>query len=150
MNQKIPPTENRDFYYDLCKFEALVMAQRNNVLLVFQSMLFAATAVLAHADVTEHNLFFPLWLPMIVGLLLSLLWLYQNSLTYVLEERAWQELLNSDERIRCLEIAWWHWKVHQIGLKMGFNVSSISAFVVPALMLIAWAVLLLFYVMHQN
>jgi len=149
MNQKTP-TENRDFYYDLCKFEALVMTQRNNVLLVFQSMLFAATAVLAHADVSEHNLFFPLWLPMIVGLVLSFLWLYQNSLTYALEERAWRELLNSDERFRCLEIAWRHWKVHKLGLKLRFSVSSISAFVVPALMLAAWIVLLLFYVAHQN
>jgi hypothetical protein len=128
--------DDREFFYDLSKFEVQAIAQRNQIMLVFQSMLFAAMAVSAG----KQNLFFPLWVLMAIGLLTSLLWLYLNWLTYVVENKAMEELMKIDNRIGVALSSRDKNKLLRIG-----SVSKIMSFGFPMLVLLSWLTLVFFY-----
>ena len=129
---------DKAFFYDIVKFEVQTIAQRNNILLVFQSMLFAATALVATAD---NPVFIPVWVLMSVGLILSLIWIYLNWLTHVIEASAMKKLEEIDERVRyLLEARKTNW------LLAKGSVSALVAFAIPSVMIICWLVLIGHYV----
>lgn len=136
-DQRLAQTEkDQQFYYDLTKFEVQAIAQRNQILLVFQSILFTALSLSADKDI-----FYPAWVVILLGLAISLLWLYLNALTFVVENEAMRKLLSIDDRVNeVLQI-----RKHYCLLRKG-SVSFIMSFAFPILMLLAWSVLLLFYV----
>ncbi len=127
--------DDKEFFYDFAKFEVQAIAQRNNFLMVFQSMLFAATALIAGRDI-----FFPVWVPMAVGFTLSVIWVYLNWLTYVIETAAMKKLEEADERVRLLFKA----RKANFLLSKG-SVSIIVTFVIPSIMIICWAILIWYY-----
>lgn len=128
---------DKEFFYDIVKFEVQTIAQRNSFLLIFQSMLFAATAVVATA---ENQVFIPIWVLMILGFVLSLIWVYLNWLTHVIEVRAMEKLEEIDERVRfLLEARKTNWL-----LSKG-SVSAIVTFLIPSVMVVCWAVLMGYY-----
>lgn len=127
--------KDQQFYYDLTKFELQAIAQRNQILLVFQSILFTALSLSAGKDI-----FYPAWVVIVLGLAISLLWLYLNALTYVVENESMQRLLDVDKRVESVfEI-----RKKYFLLRKG-SVSRIMSFAFPTLMLLAWLTLLLFY-----
>src|SRR5690554_2275947 len=87
--------KDQQFYFDLSKFEVQAIAQRNQILLVFQSILFTALSLSAGKDI-----FYPAWLVILLGLTITLLWLYLNALTYVVENESMRRLLALDERLK--------------------------------------------------
>lgn len=128
---------DKEFFYDIVKFEVQTIAQRNSFLLIFESMLFAATAVVATA---ENQVFIPIWVLMILGFVLSLIWVYLNWLTHVIEVRAMEKLEEIDERVRfLLEARKTNWL-----LSKG-SVSAIVTFLIPSVMVVCWAVLMGYY-----
>jgi hypothetical protein len=134
--QKQQLKDDAAFYYDLAKFEVQAIAQRNQILLVFQSMLFAALGV----AIGKEELFFPLWLLMALGITACLLWLYLNALTRSLECKAMEELEKVDPRVAIVLSARASSKLLSLG-----SVSKIVAFGFPSLVLLTWLVLLYFY-----
>lgn len=127
--------KDQQLYYDLTKFEVQAIAQRNQILLVFQSILFTALSLSAGKDI-----FYPAWVVIVLGMAISLLWLYLNALTYVVENESMRRLLELDNRIKSvLEI-----REKYCLLRKG-SVSFIMSFAFPTLMALAWLVLLLFY-----
>lgn len=127
---------DKEFFYDIAKFEVQAIYQRNNFLLVFQSMLFAATALIA-----QQSVFFSIWVPMGLGLVLSIIWLYLNWLTQVIEVGAMNKLLDIDPRMVELLKA----RERNFLLSKG-SVSFIVAFVFPVVMLVCWLIIIFFYV----
>ncbi|MDR5170838.1 hypothetical protein IHQ56_03305 [Methylobacillus flagellatus] len=127
---------DKEFFYDIAKFEVQAIYQRNNFLLVFQSMLFAATALIA-----QQSVFFSIWVPMGLGLVLSIIWLYLNWLTQVIEVGAMNKLLDIDPRMVELLKA----RESNFLLSKG-SVSFIVAFVFPVVMLLCWLIIIFFYV----
>lgn len=128
---------DKEFFYDIVKFEVQSIAQRNSFLLIFQSMLFAATAVVATA---ENQVFIPIWVLMALGFVLSLIWVYLNWLTHVIEVRAMEKLEEIDERVRfLLEARKTNWL-----LSKG-SVSVIVTFLIPSVMVVCWAALMGYY-----
>lgn len=126
--------DDKSFYYDIAKFEVQAIAQRNSVLLVFQSMLFAATAL-----VSGKQGFIPDWFPIVPGAILSVVWLYLNYLTYVIEDAAMKKLINRDSRIvELLAVRNQNWLLRQ------GSVSKMMAFMIPSIMLASWVALALF------
>jgi hypothetical protein len=123
---------DKDFYYDLAKFEVEMIASRSNFLLVFQSMLFSAVASIA-----DKQTFIPMWLLLTFGLLTSITWFYLNWLTYVVNERVFDKLVEMDERLKeIMKSRDSHWL-----LRKG-SVSFIMSFVFPFLTGIVWIILL--------
>ena len=86
--------KDKNLYYDLAKFETEMLASRSNMLLVFQSMLFAAVAGLA---VAGNNILFPPFLIIILGFSTSIVWLILNWATYLVAEEALNRLKNDPE-----------------------------------------------------
>lgn len=127
--------KDQQFYYDLTKFEVQAIAQRNQILLVFQSILFTALSLSAGKDI-----FYPAWVVIVLGLAISLLWLYLNALTYVVENEGMQRLLDVDKRVESV----FEVRKKYFLLRQG-SVSLIMSFAFPTLMLLAWLTLLLFY-----
>ena len=134
--EAVQDNDNREFYLDIAKFEVQAIAQRNQMLLVFQSILFAAFG----AAIGRSELFFPVWLLMALGVATCLLWLYLNALTRCIENGAMQNLLSIDMRLAQLLDA----RKKSILLRIG-SVSKIMAFGFPCLVLATWLLLLYFY-----
>lgn len=130
--------KDQQFYYDLTKFEVQAIAQRNQILLVFQSILFTALSLSADKDI-----FYPAWVVIALGLAISLLWLYLNALTYVVENEAMRKLLSIDNRVKSIMQI----REQSCLLRKG-SVSFIMSFAFPILMLLAWLGLLLFYLIN--
>ncbi|ODN67110.1 hypothetical protein [Methylophaga muralis] len=137
-DQVLDKTEkDQQFYYDLTKFEVQAIAQRNQILLVFQSILFTALSLSAGKDI-----FYPAWVVIVLGLAISLLWLYLNALTYVVENESMQRLIDVDKRVESV----FEVRKKYFLLRKG-SVSLIMSFAFPTLMLLAWLTLLLFYIL---
>ncbi len=128
--------DDRLFYFDLAKFEVQAIAQRNQVMLVFQSILFVAMEASARQD----KLFFPPWVFMAIGLLTTFLWIYLNWLTYVIENKAMEELEKMDDRVQSVLSA----RNKNRLLRFG-SVSKIVSFGFPLLLLVSWLAILFFY-----
>ena len=127
--------DNKDFYYDLAKFEVEMTASRGNFLLVFQSMLLGAIAGIA-----DKQTFIPLWLLLIFGLITLIVWLWLNALTYVISETAFNTLVEVDERIKKIMLS----RKSNWFLRNG-STSFIMSFVFSILTTLVWSVLLFYY-----
>ena len=124
--------DDKEFYYDITKFETEMIASRGNFLLVFQSMLFGAVAALA-----DKETFIPLWLLIGLGLATSIAWLYLNWLTNVIGEGALKKLRGIDNRVDSVLRV----RDNNVLLRHG-SVSWMMAFLFPIMTGIVWAVLL--------
>ncbi|HEY0924229.1 hypothetical protein [Rheinheimera pacifica] len=128
--------DDRQFYYDLTKFEVQAIAQRNQIFLAFQSIMFVAMSV----SVGKSELFFPLELLIFIGIVASIMWFYLNWLTHSVECKAMAELEAIDHRVvLVLSARKKHWL-----LSIG-SVSGIVSFGFPGLMLFSWCVVLGYY-----
>lgn len=114
--------DDRAFYFDFLKAQVQVIAQRNQFLLFFQSILFASMGVLLGKDV-----FFPLWL-------------YVNALTHTNESRLEKELRRLDERF--VRVAS---ERKRYPLLANGDSAKTVAFFFPSMMIVAWFALLGFY-----
>lgn len=126
---------DQDFYYDLAKFEVEITASRSNFLLVFQSMLLGTVASIA-----DRQTFIPLWVLLLFGLIISIVWFYLNALTYVVSEVAFNSLTGMDDRVRKIV----HSRERNWLLKKG-STSFIMSFIFPILTEFVWAILLCYY-----
>lgn len=133
--------KDNELYYDLAKFETEMVATRSNFLLVFQSMLFAATAALA---VSEKETYFPSSLLIVLGLISSGVWLVLNWATVVVAREALKELSESEDsdiRINSLFDSIKRKKpVYRL-----VSTDWIMVWVFPTITGVTWAVLLLNY-----
>jgi hypothetical protein len=137
-NRKIE--EDQKFYFDISKFEVQAIAQRNQAMLVFQSMAFAALMI----SIGKSDVFFPIYILMVVGLVSSFIWIYVNWLTYVVENKAMEELEKIDPRVTILLSS----RNKNILLRFG-SVSKMMSFGFPILMICSWSLLLFFYSMKM-
>ena len=127
--------ENAAYYFDFLKGIVGVVAQRNQFLLVFQSMLFGALGVLIGKDA-----FFPLWVIILLGLTVSVVWLYVNAVSYTNEEAVEKELNRLDPRFRAIVAARKKFRILSYG-----NSSKIVTFFFPSVTMVTWTLLLGFY-----
>jgi len=127
--------DDKEFYYDLSKFEVNMIATRSNFLLVFQSMLFAAIASIA-----DKTTYIPQWLLLGLGLLSSVVWLYLNLLTNTVSKAAFAKLNNLDDRINDVMEN----RKKNFLLSFG-SVSWLMVYPFPLLTGIVWTVLLWCY-----
>ena len=129
--------EHRDYYLGFLTGQVQVIAQRNQFLLVFQSMLLAALGVFS-----TRPTFVPLWLIIILGLLVSLVWLYVNAISYTNEEHLEDELMKCDERfVRVTQAR------ERFPLLANGNSSKIVSFFFPCIMIATWGMILICYVL---
>lgn len=129
--------EDQKFYLEMSKFEVQAIAQRNQAMLVFQSIIFAGLMI----SVGKAELFFPEWIFIALGLISGVIWAYVNWLTYVVENKAMDELEKIDPRVTTLLSS----RNKNFLLKFG-SVSKIMSFIFPMLMIISWLSILYFYV----
>ncbi len=127
--------DDKDFYYDLSKFEAQMIATRCNFLLLFQSMLFAAVTKLA-----DKATYIPQWLILSLGLLSSVVWLYINISTNVIFRAAIEHLTDKDDRLQETLNNSSEDFLHKIQ-----RISWLMVYPFPVLTGIAWAILLYKY-----
>ena len=123
---------DKDFYYALTTFEVQMLATRNSFMLVFQSMLFTAMAILDG----KPGIVFPLPILPILGIACSFLWLYINSMTHAIEEIAYARLEHANEHIK-----------ETIALSKQFpsifksgNISAIMTYPFPMLTMGTWII----------
>ena len=128
--------DDKEFYYDLAKFEVNMMATRSNFLMVFQSMLFAATASLINKAT-----YIPQWLLICLGLISSILWLYLNMLTNTVSKAAFEEANAIDNRLDKIMKS----REKVTLLKIGSN-SWIMTYPFPILTTFAWLIFLHNYI----
>lgn len=128
--------DDKQFYYDLTKFEVQAIAQRNQIFLAFQSIMFVAMSV----SIGKAELFFPLELLIFIGIMASIMWLYLNWLTQSVECKAMSLLEAIDPRVtEVLSARKRNWL-----LSIG-SVSKIVSFGFPGLMLLSWCIMLAYY-----
>lgn len=131
------PTSDSDFYYDLLKIQVQVIGQRNQFLLVFQSMLLAALGIM----IDKQHVFFPVWMIIVLGLVVSIVWLYINAVAYTNEEAAEKGLIATSEKFREVLSARKRFWLLSFG-----NSSKTIAFFFPSLMILFWFTLLCFFI----
>lgn len=126
--------EEPELYYDLAKFEIEMLTTRSNFLLVFQSLLIAAVAVLGKnsTNIPQRPLIY-------LGVLSSFFWFYINLLTVVQAAEAikrfkdlnkpFKEVLNS--------------RREKLGIIGHGSISWIFAIAFPFLTFVMWIWLLI-------
>jgi hypothetical protein len=124
--------DDKEFFYDLAKFEVEMISSRGSFLLIFQSMLFSTVVSIA-----DKPTFVPIWSIIVLGLLSSLIWLYLNFLTYFVYSHAFLKLIEIDQRVAEIVQA----RKRQWLLRWG-SVSVIMSFVFPILISIVWLIIL--------
>lgn len=128
--------DDREFYFDFLKVQTQVLAQRDQFLLVFQSMMFAGVGVLI-----GKQPFFPIWVILLLGVVTCTVWLYLNAVAYTNIRRIGLELKEIDARFVLVTN---ERKRHPF-LARGDHTKTMNFFF-PSAMLAFWIVLLGFYI----
>lgn len=128
---------DRAFFYDFVKFEVNATAQRNQIFLFIQSILMASIA----SWVDKTSIFFPVWIFIVLGLTLSVFWLYLNCLTRIGEVAALDQLEKIDPRVVLILSARNEYKI----LKLG-GISVIMNYIIPSVIFITWIALCIYYI----
>jgi hypothetical protein len=138
--EKRPPTnqdpatkDDRDFYAAAARFTTTMIAARSNYMLIFQSMLFSAMAILEGKEKPVSYV----KILAVLGLLTSIVWLYTNAVSRFSDEFLWKKLEENDARIKeSLDAR------RKVLLYRNASVSFLTAYPFPALMILAWSYLL--------
>jgi hypothetical protein len=140
MNSEELEKEHRDYYLGFLTGQTQVIAQRNQFLLVFQSMMLTALGVFS-----ARSTFVPVWLIILLGLVVSIVWLYINAVSFTNEEHIEEELMKCDERFVRIASA-----RKRFPLLANGNSSKIVTFFFPSTMTIVWSIILVYYVLHLS
>ncbi len=124
--------DDKEFFYDLAKFEVEMIASRGSFLLIFQSMLFSIVVSIA-----DKPTLVPIWSIITLGLLSSLIWLYLNYLTHFVYRQAFFKLIEVDQRVAEIVQA----RKQSWLLRWG-SVAIIMSFIFPILISIVWLIIL--------
>jgi hypothetical protein len=127
--------KEREFYFDFLKIQVQLITSRNQFLLVFQSMLLASLGVLY-----GRSAFFPIWLIIVIGLIVSLAWLYVNMVSHTNEKYLEDTLTAHDERFAAVV----HARKNHPFLTAGDS-SEVITFLFPSLMIMMWTIILAYY-----
>ncbi len=132
--------EDKDFYYDLLKFQSQMVATRSNFALFFQSMLFGAVASLA-----DKETFIPIWLLMLLGLSISIMTGYLNWVTNTIASRAIEKFASYDNKLNNIldEID----REHKFYYKN--PITKIMVYIFPTLTSVVWIGLLISWGYHR-
>lgn len=127
--------EDREYYLEFLKAQVSVISQRNQFLLLFQSMLFGAMGVLVGKEG-----FFPLWVIILLGVVTSAVWLYLNALAHTNERYVEDRLKACDERYAGVVRSRRRFWILSFG-----NSSALIAYFFPCAMIVAWLIVWGFY-----